>query len=185
MTKLEDEVAELRKQVADLTAAVRRLTPRESAWVPPHASVGENVKLAAGVVLSCNEDRPITIGPRTNIYRGTEITGPVSIGEGCLINRDGYIRPGTVIGDRVFMGPFVRLITDGHEMGGPDQRAGANAAPPINIGDGTWIGAGVTVVGGVTIGRGCMVAAGAVVVSDIPDNMLVGGVPARVIRSLI
>ena len=84
----------------------------------------------------------------------------------------------------VFLGPFVRLITNEHEMGGPQQRAANNAAPPITIGDGTWIGAGATVLGGVTIGRGCMVAAGAVVTPDVPDNTVVGGVPARAIKTL-
>ncbi|WP_235504753.1 acyltransferase [Arthrobacter sp. Leaf141] len=96
----------------------------------------------------------------------------------------GYIRPGTVIEDRVFLGPFVRLITDTHELAGPQQRAGKNVAPPITIGAGTWIGAGATVLGGVTIGPGCMVAAGAVVTRDVPANTLVGGVPASVIRQM-
>lgn len=181
---LEDEVAELRKQVAALTAAVRRLTPRDSAWIPPDATVGSDHKLAGTVSLICRAETPIHIGNGVKIYRNAEILGPVTIGDRCMLNRDAYIRPQTTIGNDVYLGPFVRLVTDGHEMGSGKKRAGSNKVLPIVIGDGTWIGAGSTVLGGVTIGEGCMVAAGSLVNKDVPPNSLVGGVPARVIRSL-
>lgn len=129
-------------------------------------------------------DRDISVGARTKIYRGTEILGPVQIGADVFINRDAYIRPGTRLGDRVNLGPFVKLITDTHDIGGHDKRAGDVRHDPIVVGDGTWIGASVTVVGGVTIGAGCVIAAGAVVTEDVPDDTLVGGVPAAVIRRL-
>lgn len=174
----------MRRELTELRNAVKALQPKTIAYIPPHTTVGDNATIAPTVSFTSSQERPITVGARTKIYRNTEINGPVSIGEGCLINRDGYIRPGTTIGDRVFVGPYVRLVTDGHEIGASQQRAGANTAPPITIGDGTWIGAGATVLGGVTIGAGCMVAAGAVVTKDVPDNTLVGGIPAKVIRSL-
>ncbi|MDI6943123.1 DapH/DapD/GlmU-related protein [Microbacterium barkeri] len=128
--------------------------------------------------------RDIMIGAATRIYRGTEITGPVRIGEDVFINRDAYIRPGTTIGDRVNIGPFVRLITDTHEIGGPERRAGAVRHDPIEIGDGTWIGAATTILSGVRIGSGCVVAAGSVVTKNVPANTVVGGVPAKIIRRL-
>lgn len=53
---------------------------------------------------------------------------------------------------------------------------------PIVIKDRAWIGANATILTGVTIGRNAVVAAGAVVTKDVPDNCLVGGVPARVIK---
>lgn len=102
MATTDEQFAELREQVSELTLAVRKMTPRESVWIRPHASVGTGAKLAVGVILSANEDRPITIGARTNIYRNTEITGPVTTGEGCPINRDGCSRSRTVIGNRFF-----------------------------------------------------------------------------------
>jgi maltose O-acetyltransferase len=108
----------------------------------------------------------------------------VTIGEGCFINKDGYLRPGTTLGNWVFLGPFVRLITDGHEVGLPGKRAGANTSLPIHVGDGAWIGAGSTVLGGVTIGAGAIVAAGSVVTKNVPSNTLVGGVPAQFIKHL-
>lgn len=179
-----DELAELRAEVAELRRLVKSVLPKTSPRIPEHARVGERMRIDPTVQLLCNAANPISIGDGTAIYRGTEITGPVVIGEGCFINRDGYIRPGVTLGNWVFLGPFVRLITDGHEIGAPGKRAGKNTSLPITVGDGAWIGAGSTVIGGVTIGAGAVVAAGSLVNKDVPANTIVGGVPARVIREL-
>ena len=55
---------------------------------------------------------------------------------------------------------------------------------PIVIGDDVWIGANAVILSGVTIGSHCVVAAGAVVTKDVPDNTVVGGVPAKVLKTL-
>ena len=60
----------------------------------------------------------------------------------------------------------------------------AHVEAPVRIGDGTWLGARAMVLPGVTIGRRVLVAAGAVVTRDVPDDVLVAGNPARVVRSL-
>ena len=57
-------------------------------------------------------------------------------------------------------------------------------ALPIHVGDSVWFGGNVTVVPGVTIGSNVVVGAGSVVTKDIPDNVVVAGNPARVIREL-
>lgn len=146
--------------------------------------LGIDPKIDSGVRLLHNDDAEITIGDRVKIWRGGEVTGPVSIGDGSFINRDSYIRPRTTIGRNVNLGPFVKLITDTHDIGSAVRRAGRVRHDPITIGDGAWIGAAVTVLAGVTVGAGAVVAAGAVVVDDVPEHAVVGGVPARLIRFL-
>jgi maltose O-acetyltransferase len=146
--------------------------------------VGEHARIDRRVVMSHTDESPIVIGMRAYFLRGSEILGPVTVGDNVFINRDAYIRPKTTIGDGVRIGPFVRLITDTHEIGPSSRRAGKARFDPIVIGAGTWIGASVTVLAGVTIGRGCVIAAGSIVTKDVPDNVMVGGVPARHIRDL-
>lgn len=146
--------------------------------------IGENARIDGSVRMLHAGDEEIVIGTGVKIYRGGEITGPVTIGDEVFINRDVYIRPRTTIGHRVNIGPFVRIITDTHALGPATRRAGRVRHDPIEIGDGTWIGASSTILPGVRVGAGAVVAAGSVVTRDVPDNTLVGGVPAEVIREL-
>ena len=57
-------------------------------------------------------------------------------------------------------------------------------AKPVTIGNDVWIGANCTILPGVTIGNNVVVAAGAVVTKDVPDNCVVGGVPAKIIKEM-
>jgi maltose O-acetyltransferase len=88
------------------------------------------------------------------------------------------------IGQRCDIGHGVEFIPGGHQIGTFGRRAGAGTAKSIEVGDGSWIGARSVILGGVRIGSGCVVAAGSVVTRDVPDNLLVAGVPARVKREL-
>jgi maltose O-acetyltransferase len=72
------------------------------------------------------------------------------------------------------------MDTDSH---GVEGRPVKNA--PVRIGDGSWIGARAIILPGVTIGKRCLVAAGAVVSRDVPDDTLVAGNPAQVVRDLV
>jgi maltose O-acetyltransferase len=99
---------------------------------------------------------------------------------GCVLDLYGQIS----IGDHVSFGPQVLVLTGEHEIGDGERRIGALSPATVTIGDGCWIGARATILPGVTIHPGAVVAAGAVVVHDVPPNTLVGGVPAKVIRSL-
>ncbi len=85
-----------------------------------------------------------------------------------------------VIGDDVAFAHEVMVI-DSHSHG-VEGRPHVDA--PVRIGDGTWIGARAMVLPGVTIGRRVLVAAGSVVTRDVPDDVLVAGNPARVVRAL-
>ena len=88
------------------------------------------------------------------------------------------------IGDQVYFGPEVMLITGAHEIGGPNKRLSSLSPQPIVIEDGAWLGARCTIMPGVTISRGAVIAAGSVVTKDVEPNMLVGGIPAKLIRNL-
>src|SRR5579872_6157586 len=87
------------------------------------------------------------------------------------------------IGDDVMIGPNVSLITEGHPVA-PSQRRACVIGKPIVIERNVWIAAGATIIGGVTVGENSVVAAGSVVTKDVPRNALVGGNPARLIRSI-
>jgi acetyltransferase-like isoleucine patch superfamily enzyme len=111
-------------------------------------------------------------------------------GENINIGKDVFVnhactfmdRGGITLEDNVLIGPKVNLITTNHPLDPAERRA--TISHPIIIKKGAWIGAGATVLPGVTIGENSVVAAGAVVPKDVPDNTIVGGVPARIIKSI-
>ena len=109
----------------------------------------------------------------------------IRVGRDVFINQNCtfYDLGGITIGDDVMIGPNVSLITSGHPLS-PAERRAYVVASPIVIERGVWIATGVTVIGGVTIGENSVVAAGSVVTRDVPPNTLVGGNPAKVIRTL-
>jgi acetyltransferase-like isoleucine patch superfamily enzyme len=107
----------------------------------------------------------------------------LTLGEGVFINIGCRFQDtgGITIGDGTLIGHGSTLTTLNHATD-PDRRADMIPAP-IVIGRKVWLGASVTVVPGVTIGDGAIVAAGAVVTKDVPANAIVGGVPAKLIRT--
>jgi maltose O-acetyltransferase len=88
------------------------------------------------------------------------------------------------IGDNVWIGPNTDIYTVNHPLTAAGRRKHLAKVEPVVIGNDVWIGGKVTIIPGVTIGSNVVVAAGAVVTKDIPDNSLVAGVPAKVIRRL-
>lgn len=129
-----------------------------------------------------------------NIGKGTTIKGgcyfygnKIETGKDCFINRDCYFdfSAPIKIGDDVGIGHGVTFVTAEHEIGSSERRTGKNiSAKPINIGSGSWIGANATILPNVTIGEGAIIAAGALVNKDVAANTMVGGVPAKVIKTL-
>lgn len=91
-------------------------------------------------------------------------------------------RGGITLEDNVLIGPKVNLITTNHPINPSERRA--TISQPIVIKKGAWIGVGATILPGVTIGENSIVAAGAVVSKDVPDNTIVGGIPAKFIKSI-
>ena len=89
---------------------------------------------------------------------------------------------GITIEDDVFIGPHCVLATEYHPEN-PESRHSL-LTKSIVVKRNAWLGANVTVLAGVTIGENAIVAAGSVVTKDVPDNMVVAGSPARVIREI-
>jgi maltose O-acetyltransferase len=108
------------------------------------------------------------------------------VGRECLISWGCYfdLQGSVIIGDRVGFSPQVTIITSSHGIGSPYNRVGDLQALPVRIEDGVWLGVRCMIMPGVTIHQGAVVAAGAVVTKDVPANTIVGGVPARVIRTM-
>ena len=114
----------------------------------------------------------------TDCGKNIHIGKNVFINMGCKFQDQG----GIFIGDGALIGHNVVLATLNHAKS-PQDRSSMLPAP-IHIGKNVWSGANATVLPGVTIGDGAIVAAGAVVTRDIPENTIVGGVPAKVIRTI-
>ncbi|MET2984755.1 sugar O-acetyltransferase [Aureibaculum conchae] len=88
------------------------------------------------------------------------------------------------IGDRVMFGPNVQLYTVNHPLDAKTRATWLEFAKPITIGNDVWIGGGAIICPGVNIGNGAVIAAGAVVTKDVPDNVVVGGNPAKIIKEI-
>ena len=106
------------------------------------------------------------------------------IGKNVFINFDCVFLDlgGITIEDNVLIAPKVSLLSEGHPIS-PGNRQSL-VPGHIRIKKNAWIGAGATVLPGVTIGENAVVAAGAIVSKDVPANTIVGGVPAKIIKSI-
>ena len=114
----------------------------------------------------------------TDCGKNIHVGKRVFINMGCKFQDQG----GIYIGDGTLIGHNVVLATLNHAKSPKDRSSMIPA--PIRIGKNVWIGSNATVLPGVTIGDGAIVAAGAVVAKDVPENTIVGGVPAAVMRRL-
>ena len=108
----------------------------------------------------------------------------ITIGKNVFINFDCTFLAlgGITIEDDVLIGPKVSLITENHPLN-PKDRKGL-ICKSILIRKNAWIGANAIILPGVTIGENAVVASGAVVSKDVPDNTIVGGVPAKFIKNI-
>ena len=109
-----------------------------------------------------------------------------SVGEGCRINSPFYaeLNAPLLIGSHVAIGHHAVFITTEHDTGNPHDRAGTPTHTKIVIEDGAWVGARATILPAVTIGRGSIIAAGSLVTHSVAPHKVVGGVPARLVKSL-
>ena len=137
--------------------------------------------------------RDTMIGPHVSLAAGMApgqemlSTPVVSIGDRCLIGRgSGIVGHFSIeIGNDVWTGHHVYITDQNHGYEDVTVPISRQTQPelPVRIGDGTWLGHGTVVLPGVTIGKHVVVGANSVVTTDIPDNSVAVGAPARVIRS--
>jgi acetyltransferase-like isoleucine patch superfamily enzyme len=125
-----------------------------------------------------------------NIFPQVYIEGfeGLSLGNNISFNRNSNLScfGGVTIGNYVSIGHSASIISSNHRF--DDRATPIQLQPvthaPVRIGDNVWIGARVTILAGVSIAEGCVIAAGAVVTKSIEEpNSIVGGVPAKIIKS--
>lgn len=88
------------------------------------------------------------------------------------------------IGDNCMLAPGVHIYTATHPLDANERNSGNEYGKPVVIGNNVWIGGRAVINPGVTLGDNVVVASGAVVVKDVPNNAVVGGNPARILKML-
>jgi acetyltransferase-like isoleucine patch superfamily enzyme len=142
---------------------------------PGGIRIGERTILMHGAILHVYNFRDL---PSAGIHIGNDSL----IGEYSVIRGQG----GVTIGDRVYTSPFVQILAVNHVFDDPsvpfiDQGI---TALGVVIEDDVWIGAGAIVLDGVRVGEGAVISAGAVVTKDVRPHTVVGGIPARVLKTI-
>jgi acetyltransferase-like isoleucine patch superfamily enzyme len=161
-------------------------------------SFGKTVTLGPNVEINAMSIHGIKFGNNVSVQRNTliECTGVIrALGEGLTIGNNVGISPNCFIqvrgkvdiGSNVMIGPYVCILSENHittsvEMPMITQ---GESRKGILIKDDVWIGAGAKILDGVIIGKGCVIAAGAVVNKNVEDYTIVGGVPAKVLKSRV
>lgn len=142
---------------------------------------GNNINVGSFLHLISSKDNPV----RLTTWRGKGIDGKITVGNYCLMS------PGTTItaADSIVIGDNCMFaagcyVADSDWHGLYNRLRPFRCTKPIVLKNNVWIGHGAKVGKGVTIGENSVVAAGAVVSKDVPDNVVVGGNPAKVIKTI-
>ncbi|KIX20493.1 hypothetical protein SY27_11285 [Flavobacterium sp. 316] len=136
---------------------------------------GNNVKIGAYSLITCTSHfskygKGISIGNNSACGRFTEFGAA----------------GGIQIGNDVIMGSYISFHSENHLFSDPSKliREQGVSSIGIKIGNNVWIGAKATFLDGSFVGNNCVVAAGAVVTSVFPDNVVIGGIPAKILKEI-
>lgn len=151
--------------------------------ITPDVKLGKNVKIYDFVNLyGCSIDDNTKIGTFVEIQKGSKI------GKNCKISSHTFICEGVIVEDNVFIGHNVTFINDLYPRATNDegkiQTESDWVCEKTRIKKGASIGSSVTILCGVTVGSNAIIGAGSVVTKDIPEDSIVVGNPAKLIRKL-
>lgn len=158
------------------------------------------------VIAKLPNSRYLPIVNRIRVGYISKILGIIKVSTGCIVEEGVYFSNGkskvklgaytqinenvfiqsAQIGNYVLIAPNVSIISQNHiyeDISEPILNQGASENLPVIICDNVWIGRNATILPGCIIGSGAIIGAGAVVTKNVPANAIVGGVPARIIRS--
>jgi acetyltransferase-like isoleucine patch superfamily enzyme len=168
--------SELHRVMHNISQEALKLT----AELNGHYHTSEEIQELFSLLIGKPVDKTFVMFPPfyTDCGKNISVGKNVFINSGCRFQDQG----GITIGDGALIGHNVVLATLNHDID-PRKRSTMHPAP-IVIGKNVWIGANATVVPGVIIGDGAVIAAGAVVTKDVPANVIVGGVPAKIIKQI-
>ena len=156
---------------------------------PLYQHRGRGSKIYGTVRMDTPPYRQFSLGRRSVIESFSCINnavGDVIIGDHSRIGIHNTIIGPVTIGNHVNLAQGITVTALNHNFDDTDQRIDEQgvSTKAVTIGDDVWIGANAVILPGVTIGRHAVVAAGAVVTKDVPDNCVVGGVPAKILNTL-
>jgi acetyltransferase-like isoleucine patch superfamily enzyme len=163
----------------------------------PHIQWGRFLKLGDQVYISALGTKGVSFGNNVGIGAYSRIVlstslhhlgDYITIGNNVGIGEFAYLggAGGLEIGDDCIIGQYLSCHPENHNYEDPlvpFRFQGVNRKG-IKIGKNCWIGSKVTILDGVSIGNNCIIAAGSVVTKNIPDNSIIAGVPARVIKQI-
>lgn len=154
-----------------------------TSWLP-HYQLGYSWPITTAIRRLAGKLMFDHCGSKVDIGRKISFSSHVSLGDRSSIGDETYILGTVTIGKDVMMAARCAFIASNHNFDRLDipmnQQGGRDA--PIVIGDNVWIGYGSCFMAGVHVGNGAIIAAGAVVSKDVPENAIVGGVPAKILK---
>ena len=146
-----------------------------------YISIGENCRISSGSVLTAWDE-----------HNNKQFTPKIKIGNSVYIGSDCHISSinKIIIGDNVLTGKKVTIVDNSHgqtilsSLSIPPAYRQLFSNGPIQIDEGVWIGDKVTILSNVHIGKNSIIGANSVVTKDVPENCIVGGIPAKIIIKL-